>query len=179
MTFLLLLSDEKTKLPDLYSLHDFIRTFYLGRHADELERLAAEQRPGRPPSKRLEELRRQVEAESREYNEGMDVPDLRNEVNVSILREWKGDPQALPLFRFVRISGSDRCVMPRSAGTDTQRAVQRCPGGLTQAAPGRDCLVYTFDCPAGDCDSLLLTCTTTFPPERLSESRKSSKASVA
>lgn len=38
----------------------------------------------------------------------MDVPDLCNEVNVSLLREWEGDPQGIPLFRFVRISSSER-----------------------------------------------------------------------
>lgn len=38
----------------------------------------------------------------------MVVPDLCNETNVELLRNWEGDPQALPLFRFVRISSSER-----------------------------------------------------------------------
>ncbi|WFD37759.1 translation machinery-associated protein 16 [Malassezia japonica] len=99
MTFVLLLSDEKTHLPDLYALHDFINTFYLGRHDDELAALQAEQRPGRPKSKQLLELEERIEKEKREYREGMEVPDLCNDINVSILREWQGDPQAMHLFR--------------------------------------------------------------------------------
>ncbi|CCU98933.1 unnamed protein product [Malassezia sympodialis ATCC 42132] len=108
MTFVLLLPDEKTHLPDLYAFHDFITTFYLGRHDEELAMLRQEQRPGRPKSKRLMELEDLYAAEQQEYREGMDVPDLCNETNVTLLRAWKGDPQAIPLFRFVRISSTDR-----------------------------------------------------------------------
>ncbi|WFC98499.1 translation machinery-associated protein 16 [Malassezia yamatoensis] len=110
MSFVLLLSDDKTHLADLNSLHDFIHTFYLERHDAELEELRAEQRPGRPKSKQLMELQSLKEKEKREYYEGMDVPDLMNEINVAILREWQGDPQALHLFRFIRVSSADRYV---------------------------------------------------------------------
>lgn len=108
MTFVLLLPEEKTHLPDLYAFHDFVTTFYLGRHDEELRALRQEQRPGRPKAKRLMELEELQAAEQQEYREGMDVPDLCNETNVALLRAWKGDPQAIPLFRFVRISSSDR-----------------------------------------------------------------------
>lgn len=108
MTFVLLLPEDKSHLPDLYAFHDFITTFYLGRHDEELAMLRKEQRPGRPKSKRLMELEDLQAAEQQEYREGIDVPDLCNETNVALLREWKGDPQAIPLFRFVRISSSDR-----------------------------------------------------------------------
>lgn len=112
MTFILLLPPEKARLPDLYSLHDFIQTFFLSRHNDELERLQKEQRPGRPMNKHLGELKALIDNEMNEYREGMEVPDLCNETNVALLREWEGDPQALPTFRFVRVSGSDRYVSP-------------------------------------------------------------------
>lgn len=123
LTFVLLLSEDKTHLPDLYSFHDFISTFYLGRHNDELEELKKEQRPGRPKSKRLIELEQLMEAEKREYYEGMDVPDLCNETNVDLLRKWEGDPQGIPLFRFVRISSSDR-DMCRVVQAGTHKALQ-------------------------------------------------------
>ncbi|WFD35981.1 translation machinery-associated protein 16 [Malassezia cuniculi] len=100
MTFILLLPEEKSHLPDLYSLHDFVRTFYLPRYDDDLAELEKEQRPGRPPSRQLTELRDRISAEAREYNEGMEVPDLCNATNVELLRAWQGDPQALHLFRF-------------------------------------------------------------------------------
>lgn len=108
MSFVLLLSGDKTHIPDLNAFHDFINTFYLGRHDSELDELRAAQRLGRPKSKHLMELEEAVEKEKREYYEGIIVPDLMNETNVSLLRQWKGDPQALHLFRFVRVCGSDR-----------------------------------------------------------------------
>lgn len=111
MTFVLLLSEDKSHIPDLNAFHDFIHTFYLTRHENELAELRREQRPGRPKSKRLIELEDQIATELREYREGMDVPDLMNETNVELLRKWEGDPQGIPSFRFVRISSSDRCVI--------------------------------------------------------------------
>ncbi|WFD07335.1 translation machinery-associated protein 16 [Malassezia vespertilionis] len=108
MTFILLLSESKTHLPDLYAFHDFICTFYLGRHQEVLEGLRNEQRPGRPKNKQLSALENLIAVEEQEYYEGVEVPDLTNAANVELLREWKGDPQALPNFRFVRISGAVR-----------------------------------------------------------------------
>ena len=151
MTFVLLLSDEKTHLPDLYALHDFINTFYLGRHDDELAALQAEQRPGRPKSKQLLELEERIEKEKREYREGMEVPDLCNDINVSILREWQGDPQAMHLFRFVRISSQDRYVLFLTTGI----CVLCCKKDPTSSCKNRKsnssnsnhsvCLLYTSD----------------------------------
>lgn len=108
MTFILLLPSDKTHLADMYSLHDFVRTFYLPRHNDELRDLESEQRPGRPPSRQLVQLRDRIATEEHEYKEGIEVPDLCNATNVELLRAWQGDPQALHCFRFVRISGTDR-----------------------------------------------------------------------
>ena len=107
-TFMALLPPEKSYIPDLYTLHDFVRTFYLSRHNDELYELEKEQRPGRPPSRHLCALKELVDNEAREYNEGMIVPDMCNATNVELLRAWQGDPQALHTFRFVRISAMDR-----------------------------------------------------------------------
>ena len=108
LAFVLLLSEDKTHIPDLYAFHDFMTTFFLARHDEELAELQKAQRPGRPKSKRLLELERLIASEKREYHDGMVVPDLCNETNVELLRQWEGDPQALPLFRFVRISSSER-----------------------------------------------------------------------
>ena len=46
MAFVLLLSEDKTHLPDLYSFHDFMTTFFLARHDQELAALQKEHRPG-------------------------------------------------------------------------------------------------------------------------------------
>ncbi|PWN48267.1 hypothetical protein IE53DRAFT_389543 [Violaceomyces palustris] len=113
LTMILLLPEEKAFLPDLYSLHDFVTTFYLDRHSDEMEEILGEKRVGRPPSKREVELTDLMQRERIEYRQGIEIPDLCSEVNVKLLREWKGDPQALPMFRMVRISGTyrDQCTV--------------------------------------------------------------------
>ena len=128
MAFVLLLSEDKTHLPDLYSFHDFMTTFFLARHDQELAALQKEHRPGRAKSKRLAELENLIASEKREYHDGIDVPDLCDEINVGLLRQWEGDPQALPLFRFVRISGQYR---------DTCRVIQHGTHKLLQNDKGR------------------------------------------
>ncbi|CDS82475.1 uncharacterized protein SPSC_03294 [Sporisorium scitamineum] len=103
-TLVLLLPDEIDALPDLPSVHEFISQNFLTRHNDELQELKAERRPGRPPLKREVELKELIAKEAQEYQEGFELPDLTNLTNVKLLRDWQGDPQALLLFRMVRIS---------------------------------------------------------------------------
>lgn len=100
-----MLPDDIDALPDLASVHTFITQNFLTRHDDELQELKADRRPGRPPHKREIELKEIIAKESQEYEEGLELPDLTNVTNVKLLRDWQGDPQALPLFRMVRISG--------------------------------------------------------------------------
>ena len=100
-----MLPDDVDALPDLVAVHSFITDNFLTRHNDELQELKADRRPGRPPHKRELELKEIIAKELQEYNEGFEVPDLTSATNVKLLRDWQGDPQALPLFRMVRISG--------------------------------------------------------------------------
>ncbi|EST07961.1 Translation machinery-associated protein 16 [Kalmanozyma brasiliensis GHG001] len=106
-TLILMLPDDIDALPDLAAVHAFVKDNFLTRHHDELEELRADRRPGRPPHKREVELKEVIAKELQEYNEGLEIPDFTNATNVKLLREWQGDPQALPLFRMVRISGND------------------------------------------------------------------------
>lgn len=106
-TLILMLPDDIDALPDLSAVHTFVKDNFLTRHHDELEELKADRRPGRPPHKREVELKEIIAKELQEYNEGLVIPDFTNKTNVKLLREWQGDPQALPLFRMVRISGND------------------------------------------------------------------------
>lgn len=108
LSLLLMLPDDWECIPDLPALHAFMNDSWLSRRDDELAALQAARRPGRPPSKNEVELREAIEAEKREYSENMEVPDLLNAVNVRVMRDWEGDPQALGLFRMVRISGTNR-----------------------------------------------------------------------
>lgn len=112
-TLILMLPDDIDALPDLASVHSFVADSFLTRHNDELQELKADRRPGRPPHKREIELKEIIAKELQEYNEGLELPDLTNATNVKLLREWQGDPQALPLFRMVRISGEhpDQCKL--------------------------------------------------------------------
>ena len=104
-TLILMLPDDIDALPDLVAVHAFVRENFLTRHDDELQELKAERRPGRPPHKRELELKETIAKELQEYNAGFELPDLTSTTNVKLLRDWQGDPQALPLFRMVRISG--------------------------------------------------------------------------
>ncbi|TKY87436.1 hypothetical protein EX895_004114 [Sporisorium graminicola] len=104
-TLILMLPDDIDALPDLASVHTFITQNFLTRYDDELQELKADRRPGRPPHKREIELKETIAKEAQEYEEGLELPDLTNVTNVKLLRDWQGDPQALPLFRMVRISG--------------------------------------------------------------------------
>jgi len=105
-TLILMLPDDVDALPDLAAVHSFVSENFLTRHNEELEELRADRRPGRPPSKREIELKEIIAKEAQEYSEGFEIPDLTSKTNVKLLRDWQGDPQALPLFRMVRISGT-------------------------------------------------------------------------
>lgn len=107
-TLILLLPPDLERVPDLAYLHAFLQDSFLTRHDDEIAQLDAERRKGRPMSKREEELREVRERERREYQTGMELPDLMNEHIVTRLRVWNGDRQALGQFRFVRLSGDDQ-----------------------------------------------------------------------
>lgn len=104
-TLILMLPDDIDALPDLSAVHAFVTENFLTRHDDELNELRSERRPGRPPHKREIELKEVIAKEKQEYKDGFEIPDLTSTTNVKLLREWQGDPQALPLFRMVRISG--------------------------------------------------------------------------
>ncbi|SJX62133.1 uncharacterized protein SRS1_12982 [Sporisorium reilianum f. sp. reilianum] len=103
-TLILMLPDDIDALPDLAAVHDFVAQNFLPRHNDELQQLKADRRPGRPPHRREIELTETIAKEAQEYDEGFELPDLTNLTNVKLLRDWQGDPQALALFRMVRIS---------------------------------------------------------------------------
>lgn len=104
-TLILMLPDTLESLPDLASVHTFIQSAFLTRHDDEIKQIGSERRPGRPPPKRLQELKDLKEKEQQDYSDGIEVPDLTNKTNVGLLRDWEGDPHAMPTFRMVRISG--------------------------------------------------------------------------
>lgn len=79
-------------------------TSYLNRHNEELAELKSQRRPGRPSSTREDLLLQFMTTEDREYSGGFWIPDLQDEANLKILREWNGEWTALNTFKYVRLS---------------------------------------------------------------------------
>jgi len=76
---------------------------YIARSEAKLMVLEGERRPGRPMGREEERVKRRKEEEENEFEIGFWVPDLRDEVNLKRLREWKGDWVGLNVVRFVRV----------------------------------------------------------------------------
>jgi translation machinery-associated protein 16 len=77
---------------------------YLGRDDEELAKLKAERRPGRPPSTRQNLLEINQKTEQDEYASGFWVPDLEDVINLRKLKEWNGQWAQLATLKFSRIS---------------------------------------------------------------------------
>ncbi|KAL5113223.1 translation machinery-associated protein 16 [Pleosporales sp. CAS-2024a] len=77
---------------------------YLGRDDEEVLKLKAERRPGRPASTRQTLLEQNQATEQGEYASGFWVPDLENRENLKKLKEWTGQWAGLATLKFARIS---------------------------------------------------------------------------
>jgi translation machinery-associated protein 16 len=77
---------------------------YLGRDDEEVAKLKAERRPGRPPSTRQTLLEQHQATEQGEYASGFWVPDLEIEENLRKLKDWNGQWSSLATLKFARIS---------------------------------------------------------------------------
>jgi len=77
---------------------------YLGRDDEELLKLKAERRPGRPASTRQTLLEQNQATEQGEYASGFWVPDLEDVENLKKLKEWSGQWAGLATLKFARIS---------------------------------------------------------------------------
>ncbi len=86
---------------------------YLGRDDEELAKLKADRRPGRPPSTRQALLEQNQSIEQGEYASGFWVPDLEDPENLKKLKEWNGQWSNLATIKFARISKEGRKVESR------------------------------------------------------------------
>lgn len=77
---------------------------YLGRHDEEIEQLKTERRPGRPSSNREDLLRQQLAIEDREHSTGFWLPDMEDNENLELLRNWNGEWTSLGNFKYVRLT---------------------------------------------------------------------------
>ena len=77
---------------------------YIARDYEELARLRAERRPGRPSSTREDLLKRRIDTENREYDTGFWIPDMEDAENIGRLESWMGDWTSLSTLTYVRLS---------------------------------------------------------------------------
>jgi len=77
---------------------------YLGRDDEELLKLKAERRSGRPASTRQTLLEQARATEQGEYASGFWVPDLEDAENLKKLKDWSGQWSGLSTLKFARIS---------------------------------------------------------------------------
>lgn len=88
---------------DAESIQSLISLF-LTRFDTELAALKSERRPGRPPTTRETAIKQQLEADSKEYDSGLWIPDLRDEETLFSLRNWAGEWSGLNVMGFVRVT---------------------------------------------------------------------------
>ncbi|KAI8916743.1 hypothetical protein PhCBS80983_g04437 [Powellomyces hirtus] len=83
-------------------VHDIIQ-MYIGRHDAEILTIEQSLRKGRPPPGRLELLRILRAKDMQEYNNGIEIPQLTDAKNVTRLKEWEGDYNAMASIKSVII----------------------------------------------------------------------------
>ncbi len=79
-------------------------TRYIKRDDEELARFKEERRPGRASSTREDLLKQRVTVEEREHNSGFWMPDVEDEQNLGLLRDWNGQWTSLSTLKYVRIA---------------------------------------------------------------------------
>ncbi|KAH3678434.1 hypothetical protein WICMUC_001451 [Wickerhamomyces mucosus] len=77
---------------------------FLSRDDEELDKLKAERRKGRPPTNRQSILENKKKHEFAEYESGYLVPNLNDEKTVENLRAWNRTTGGLNVVKFIHIS---------------------------------------------------------------------------
>ncbi|KAF2011668.1 hypothetical protein BU24DRAFT_377021 [Aaosphaeria arxii CBS 175.79] len=92
--------DEPCTIPELQRMIED----YLGRDDDEISKLQAERRAGRPPSTRETLLKQNRDVEQGEYTSGFWLPELEDMEVLKKLKAWNGQWANLATMKFVRLS---------------------------------------------------------------------------
>lgn len=95
------LSERDTPLNDA-ELHELIEHFIV-RDNDELSELKAAQRPGRPKSKEEERIQARIDSETKEYNAGLWMAEVRDQESLEKLKRWGGSWGGLNTLKYVRV----------------------------------------------------------------------------
>lgn len=87
-------------------MHDLVKDVWLTRHDPSLQKEQSLRRQGRPKSSKEDQLEEWKRQDAEEYRTGLDLPDLLDERNVGLFRQWDGvDVNYLRILKFIRISG--------------------------------------------------------------------------
>lgn len=79
-------------------------TSFVSRDQEEVDKLQAQRRPGRPASSKQDQLTMKIEKEQKEFKTGFLVPDLTDRMTVERVRQWRGDQGGLNVIKFVRVA---------------------------------------------------------------------------
>ena len=96
----------------VFSYHSVLQSSFtdqdsrIGRDDEELAKLEAERRPGRPTSSQYDRLKLRKKGEEMEYESGYWLPELADQGNLEKLREWDGTWASLATIKFVRVSAN-------------------------------------------------------------------------
>lgn len=77
---------------------------YLARHNEEIKQLMDERRPGRPSNNREDLMKQRYATEDQEYTAGFWLPDMENDENLKLLRNWNGEWTSLSNLKYVRLT---------------------------------------------------------------------------
>ncbi|KAI9654895.1 MAG: hypothetical protein M1831_005264 [Alyxoria varia] len=96
---------EAEDLSDLAQVQQLVLG-YLSSQDEELDRLQSNKRPGRPPTTGETIIKQFKSAVETEFESGMWMPDLLNNANVNLLRNWNGEWASLATLKYVRVTRS-------------------------------------------------------------------------
>lgn len=63
-----------------------------------------ERRPGRPSNNREDLMKQRYATEDQEYTAGFWLPDMENDENLKLLRNWNGEWTSLSNLKYVRLT---------------------------------------------------------------------------
>ena len=84
------------------NIHDFILQ-YINRHAADIEQLKAQVRPNRPKPPKLAIYQALLEKDMKEYENGIEIPNVADPKVFKILKNWSGDYNSISDITMTRI----------------------------------------------------------------------------
>ncbi|KAI9102820.1 translation machinery-associated protein 16 [Phlyctochytrium arcticum] len=93
---------------------------YIQRNSDEVERIQSTLRKNRPSPPKLDMLQALAKKDEQEYINGIEIPLLLDQKNVTILRAWDGDYNGISRIKMVTVRRPDA---PKDTKTSSETVV--------------------------------------------------------